>query len=208
MNGHVRHVVSCIDGAGLVAQVRSERYFDACAVPVYQHSSPHFAAVAEMNLSTNRRREDSDWFGVGVGLFWTEMQCSEAVEDLERLILPHLEGMHTAADLWNWHRHLPVEGDRSVPEQDGRETVPSVGDWVAAREWLFKGTGKPGQYRNPFHLAPSMYAARCLPDQQLLPMLDDWLKAFHPEGPLYTPRAKQLAELLRAMPQTPLDAPL
>ncbi len=53
-----------------------------------------------------------------------------------------------------------------------------------------------------------MYAARCLPDEQLFPMLDDWLKAFNPDGPLYTPRAKQLIEILRAMPQTPLDAPL
>ena len=116
--------------------------------------------------------------------------------------------MLTAADLWKWQRQQPVAGESYVPGPQGPEIVPSVGDWPAAREWLCRGTGEPYRYRNPFYQHPTMYAARCLPDEQLFPMLDDWLKAFDPEGPLYTPRAKQLIEILRATPQTPPDAPL
>jgi len=42
----------------------------------------------------------------------------------------------------------------------------------------------------------------------LLPLLDDWLAVFHPEAEHLMPRARKLAEVLRAMPQTPMDAPL
>jgi hypothetical protein len=208
MNGQVRHVVFFANGDGLVAQVRSQRFLETCSTPILKVSYQRCAEVAEMSLRTNRYREipESRWGAPGE--IWSELQCSLAVEDFERLILPQLEGIRTAADLWNWHRHQPVEAQKSESEAQRQEPAPSVGDWAAAREWLYKGTGKPWHYRDPFRMDRTMYAARCLPDEQLFPMLDDWLKAFHPKGPLYTPRAKQLIELLRAMPQTPLDAPL
>ena len=208
MNGQVRHVVFYTNVDGLVAQVRSQRFLETVVQPVLKSSHQSFATVAEMSLRSNRYREDLDWLWVGIGEIWSELQCTLAVEDLERLILPQLEGMHTAEDLWNWHRNQPVEGQKSDLEVQTREIAPSVGNWAAAREWLHKGTGKPYPYRTPFRLDRTMYAARCLPDEQLFPMLDDWLQAFDPEGPLYTPRAKQLIEILRATPQTPPDAPL
>lgn len=209
MNGRVRHVVFFETGqTGLAAQVRSQRFLETCSAPILKVSYQRCATVAEMALRPNRRREDSDSYWGAPGEIWSELQCSLAVEDFERLILPHLEGMRTAADLWNWHRNQPVEAQKSDSEVQRLELAPSVGDWAAAREWLFKGTGKPWHYRDPFRMDRTMYAARCLPDEQLFPMLDDWLKAFHPDGSLYTPRAKQLIEILRAMPQTPLDAPL
>jgi hypothetical protein len=208
MNGQVRHVVFFANGDGLVAQVRSQRYLEACVAPIRKRSYQSLAEVAEMSLRTNRYREDSESRWGSPGEIWSELQCSLAVEDLERLILPLLEGLRTAADLWNWHRHQPVAAPKSDSEVQRQDLAPSVGDWAAARDWLFKGTDKPWHYRDPFRMDRTMYAARCLPDEQLFPMLEDWLKAFHPEGPIYTPRAKQLIEILRAMPQTPLDAPL
>lgn len=209
MNGRVRHVVFFETGqTGLAAQVRSQRFLETCSAPILKVSYQRCATVAEMALRPNRRREDSDSYWGAPGEIWSELQCILAVEDFERLILPQLEGMRTAADLWNWHRNQPVAAPKSVSEVQRQELAPSVGDWAAAREWLFKGTGKPWHYRDPFRMDRTMYAARCLPDEQLFPMLDDWLKAFHPDGSLYTPRAKQLIEILRAMPQTPLDAPL
>lgn len=209
MNGQVRQVVFYETGpTGLAAQVRSQRFLETCSAPILKVSYQSCAAVAEMTLRTSRFRENQDSRWGAPGEIWSELQCSLAVEDFERLILPQLEGMRTAADLWNWHRHQPVEAKKFESEVQRQELAPSVGDWAAAREWLCKGTAESGQYRNPFRMDRTMYAARCMPDEQLFPMLDDWLKAFHPEGPLYTPRAKQLIEILRAMPQTPLDAPL
>jgi hypothetical protein len=208
MNGQVRHVVFFANGDGLVAQVRSQRFLETCSTPILKVSYQRCAEVAEMSLRTNRYREipESRWGAPGE--IWSELQCSLAVEDFERLILPQLEGMRTAVDLWNWHRQQPVKAQKSESEAQRQEPAPSAGDWAAAREWLCKGTGKPWHYRDPIQMDSTMYAARCLPDEQLFPMLDDWLKAFHPDGPLFTPRAKQLIDILRAMPQTPLDAPL
>lgn len=207
MNGQVRHVVFYANGDGLVAQVRSQRFLETVVEPVMKCSYRSFSAVAEMTLWANRYREDVDWLGAQ-GEIWSELQCTLAVEDLERLILPQLEGMHTAADLWKWARNQPVEAQKSDSERKSREVPPCVGDWAAAHAWLLKGTGKPWHYRDPWRMDRTMYAARCLPDEQLFPMLDDWLKAFHPEGSVYTPRTKQVIEILRAAPQTPPDAPL
>lgn len=208
MNGQVRHVVFYVNGDGLVAQVRSQRFLETVVEPVMKCSYRRFSKVAEMVLRIQRLREDFDWFGLDLGPLCSELQCRESISDLERLILPQMEGLHTAADLWNWHRNQPAEGEKSDLERQGREAPPPVGDWAAARAWLHKGTGKPYPYRTPHGMDRTMYAARCLPDEQLFPMLDDWLKAFDPEGPLYTPRAKQLIEILRTSPQTRPDAPL
>lgn len=169
MNGQVRHVVFFANGDGLVAQVRSQRYLEACVAPIRKRSYQSLAEVAEMSLRTNRYREDSESRWGAPGEIWSELQCSLAVENLERLILPQLEGLRTAADLWNWHRHQPVAAPKSDSEVQRQELAPSVGDWAAARDWLFKGTDKPWHYRDPFRMDRTMYAARCLPDEQLFP---------------------------------------
>ena len=208
MGGRVRHVVFYANGDGVIAQVRSQRFLETCVEPIRKLSHQRLAEVAQMPLRAVRLREEPASYGGAPGEIWSELQCDLAVKDFERLILPQLDGMRTAADLWNWHRNQPVEAKRFELEVKRQELAPLVGDWAAAREWLSIRDSESGHYRNPFRMDRTMYAARCLPDEQLFPMLDDWLKAFNPDGPLYTPRAKQLIEILRAMPQTPLDAPL
>ncbi len=205
-NGRVRHVVG-YESTGLVAQARSQRYLETCEVPIGGKPELTRAVVAEMILNTARCRDDRDWLGLlGGGVDSSNEYCAMAVEDLERLILPQLNALRTAADLWAWHQRRPVAGDRFVPDSPGM--MPPVGNWPAVRAWLKEGNGTPRHYHNPWHLSSSLYAARCLPDEQLLPMLDDWLASFNPEAEHLMPRARKLAEVLRAMPQTPMDAPL
>lgn len=119
------------------------------------------------------------------------------VEDIQRLLLPVLDRLHTAQDLWEW-----LSQPRALPS--GR--FPGFSDFSELKEWCCTR-------QNFFDLSVAIYAARCLPDETFHPLLQMWREAaeanskLHPEHPGIKNTLKR-AELYGQMARTPLDAPL
>jgi hypothetical protein len=120
-----------------------------------------------------------------------------AVEDIRQLLLPVLDRLHTAQDLWEW-----LSQPMTLPS--GR--FPGFSDLHSLKEWC-------GIHQNFFALTKRIYAARCLPDEAFQPLLHVWRAAAEAESKLRPdhPGIKntlKLAEAFEQMPQTPLCAPL
>jgi hypothetical protein len=116
-----------------------------------------------------------------------------AMEDIKRLLLPLLDQLHTAGDLWQW-----------LSQPRGR--FPGVADLSLLREWSFS-------HQNFFSLSNVVYAARCMPDDVFQPLLQVFRQAAEAEGLKYPehpgiPNTLKRADIYAQMPQTPMDAPL
>lgn len=117
-----------------------------------------------------------------------------AIEDIQRLILPQLDVLHTAQDLWNW---------RCRPEQN--ETYfPGFADRQRARAWL------ESKRNSLLQLQDFFYAARVLADESFDPLVRAWEAALQVAAEKYPGAANGLRYVtaFRELPQTPMDAPL
>ena len=211
--GGGRQVIS-YGGGGLRVEVQSDRYWGVkrAVFPTIDLSS---AAVANWTLSAERQRDNTDWGtypdqGGGVAspehILW-------AVEDIQRLILPKLDALQTAEDLWHL-RCRPVE-------QEG--WFPGLADLARAVAW-FGSVNKHMDVMNDW-----LYVARVLPEEDYEQLLSAWELASRKEvtadvlTPLQTERhlpdickrreqsalsVSKYAAALRALPQTPCDGPL
>ncbi len=194
--------------------MQSDRYWGVkrAVFPTIDLSS---AAVANWTLSAERQRDNTDWGtypdqGGGVAspehILW-------AVEDIQRLILPKLDALQTAEDLWHL-RCRPVE-------QEG--WFPGLADLARAVAW-FGSVNKHMDVMNDW-----LYVARVLPEEDYEQLLSAWELASRKEvtadvlTPLQTERhlpdickrreqsalsVSKYAAALRALPQTPWDGPL
>jgi hypothetical protein len=93
-------------------------------------------------------------------VWWGESDSPEeiawAVQDMERLLLPVLDRLHTAQDLWDW-----------VSQPGNLLRAPSFPGFLnlgQLREWSHSA-------QNFFGLRIPVYAARCLPDDEFQPLL-------------------------------------
>lgn len=118
-----------------------------------------------------------------------------AVEDIQRLILPQLDSLHTAGDLWGWRCRRPVL------KEDG---FPGFADTKRALAWLEARRNKLLLLQDPF------YAARVLANDELEPLLRAWEAASQDviETSYEAKNNLRFAAAFRALPQTPWDGPL
>lgn len=136
-----------------------------------------------------------------------------AVEDILRLILPKLDALQTAEDLWKL-RCPPVEYEGGFP---------GLADLARAVAW-FGSVNRHVDVMNDW-----LYVARVLPEEDYAQLLGAWELASRKEvtadvlTPLQTERdlpdickrreqsalsVSKYAVALRALPRTPWDAPL
>lgn len=179
----------------LGAEVHSERY-QAVKRSLNWPGELRNAVVASLSLSEERQRDNIDWGtypGQG-GAVASPEQVKWAVEDMVRLILPQLDELHTARDLWNWQC-------RPVPN---KEWFPGFADKAHAVGWLER------QCSSLLLLQDELYAARVLSDEEFEPLLRAWETASQTVAQT-RPRARdnlRFAAAFRALPKTPLDGPL
>lgn len=119
------------------------------------------------------------------------------VEDIQQFLLPVLDQLHTAQDLWEWQRR-----PRALPSGH----FPGFSDFSELKEWCCTR-------QNFFALSEAIYAARCLPDETFRPLLQMWREAAEANSKLHSdhPGIKNTlkrAEVYEQMPRTPLNAPL
>lgn len=119
------------------------------------------------------------------------------VEGVQQILLPVLDRLHTAQDLWEW-----LSQPRALPSGQ----FPGFSDFSQLKEWCCTR-------QNFFALSEAIYAARCLPDETFRPLLHIWRAAAEGESKLRPdhPGIKntlKLAEAFEQMPQTSLCAPL
>jgi len=192
--GGGRQVVS-YGGSGLEAEVQSERY-QAIKRSLNFPGAMRNALVVTMSLSEERQRDNADWGsfpGQGGGVASPE-HVKWAIEDILRLILPQLDALHTAQDLWNW-RCRPVRNAKWFPGFADRA-------WTVA--WL------QSQHNSLLQLQDHFYAARVLADDDFELLLQAWeaaLQAVVQKYPVVNDGLRY-ASAFRALPQTPLDGPL
>lgn len=121
-----------------------------------------------------------------------------AMEDIQRLLLPVLDRLHTAQDLWDWLSQPTI-----LP---GGHLSPGFSDLRRLKEWSHSG-------QNFFHLRIPIYAARCLPDDAFLPLVRIYREAVE-DGILRYPNHVSVKSWMKRveaygrMPRTPPDAPL
>ena len=117
-----------------------------------------------------------------------------AIEDILRLILPQLDALHTAQELWSW-RCRPARMETSFP---GFADIQRAFALLEAKPTWAIG------------LKEEMYAARCLPDSSYEPLLLAWERLLQPraEGENGFAQSLRCAAAFRALQQTPLDGPL
>lgn len=211
--GGGRQVIS-YGGGGLEAEVQSERYLGV-KLALFPTAGWSSAAVAKLTLSAERQRDNADWGtypdqGGGVAspehILW-------AVEDILRLILPKLDALQTAEDLWK-QRERPVEYEGGFP---------GLADLARAVAWF----GSVNMHMDV--MSDWLYAARVLPEEDYEQLLGAWELASRKEvtadviKPPQTERdlpgirerrelsaqnVSKYAVALRALPRTPLDGPL
>lgn len=192
--GGGRQVISYGNGNELKAEVQSERY-QAIKRSLDWPDELCDAGVAVMSLSEERQRDNSDWGrypGQGGGVASLE-HVRWAIEDILRLILPQLDALHTAQDLWNWRCRL-VRIETSLP---GFADIQRTFTILETKPTWAIG------------MKEEMYAARCLPDSSYEPSLLAWERLLQPraEGRGFA-QSLRFAAAFRALPQTPLDGPL
>lgn len=188
--GGGRQVIRFSDG-GMDAFVQSERLLSimhVCGWKVELKS----ANVVSLSQSCLGQQDDPDacvWRG---GTDSPE-EIAWAVEDILRLLLPQLDHLHTAQDLWQ--RLSQPDGD-----------FPGFSDVDRLKEWFMP---------DPGHTSCSnrLYAARCLPDEDFEPLLQVWKESLQIALQMNPDRDPiknflKYAAAFRQLPQTPMDAPL
>ena len=114
-------------------------------------------------------------------------------EDVVRLVIPRLDGMQTAADLFSkeWCFNKPI--DYFMP---GFSDMPRLHAWMAN-----KGNVLSGLHRG-------IYSARCLPDEVFKPTAIAWMESLKNRSQPADMKEVKFIEVLLDMPQTPMDSPL
>jgi len=191
--GGGRQVVS-YGGSGLKAEVQSER-FQSVKRSLNWPSELRHARVALLTLSEERQRDNPDWGsypGQG-GAVASPEYVRWAIEDIKRLILPQLDTLHTAKDLWNWWCR-PAQKETSFP---GFSYMRQALAWMEAN---------PSRV---YALIEAVYAARCLSDDTYTPLLLAWVKVLQPQAEVRAyAQSLRFAAAYQQLPQTPEDAPL
>ena len=114
-------------------------------------------------------------------------------EDVVRLVIPRLDGMQTAADLFSKEWCFKKPSEYFMP---GFSDVPRLHSWMAN-----KGNVLSGLHRG-------IYSARCLPDETFKPTAVAWLESLKYRAQPADMKEVKFIEALLEMPQTHMDSPL
>lgn len=142
--------------------------------------------------------QDVVWGGAGGLGAESPEQIAWAVQDLERLLMPVLDRLHTAQDLWEW-----VSQPTNVPNA---RSFPGFSNLDQLRVWCRTG-------QRLIDLNSMVYAARCLPDEQFHSLLCFYREATedsmlrHPDH-LGIKTWMKFVEAYERMPRTSPDGPL
>lgn len=159
------------------------------------------AAVLRFNWDDMVRwapAQDVVWRGAGGLGANSPEEVAWAVQDLERLLVPVLDRLHTAQDLWDW-----VSQPKNMPQVP---SFPGLSDLDQLRAWCLTGGSLP-------RLFIPIYAARCLPDETFRPLLQIFREGVEeelrrkPDNSTVKAWVKRV-EVYERMPQTPPDGPL
>lgn len=166
------------------------------------HDTGWNASLSDANVLSFDGRDLVRW-GHAQACVWgggadSPEQIAWAVQDMERLLLPVLDRLHTAQDLWDWV---------SQPGNLMRApSFPGFSDLDRLREWS-------RSEQNFFGLRIPVYAARCLPDDEFQPLLRVYREAVE-DGMLRYPNHVSVKSWLKRveayarMPRTSPDGPL
>lgn len=188
--GGGRQVIRFSDG-GMDAFVQSERLLSVMHVCGWKVELKS-ANVVSFSHSSLGQQDDPDACVWGGGTDSPE-EIAWAVEYIQRLLLPQLDRLHTAQDLW-----------QRLSQPEG--SFPGVSDLTRLKEWFMRDSGHTS-------CSNRLYAARCLPDKDFEPLLQAWEESLqitlqmHPEREPIKNFMKYAA-VFRQLPQTPMDAPL
>ncbi len=190
--GGGRQVISFGTSSGMDAHVQSERLLSvllACGWKV-DLTNANVVSFDRPSLVQQVDPDECVWEGGGTD---SPEEIAWAVEDIQRFLLPQLDHLHTAQDLW-----------QQLGQPDG--AFPGCSDLPRLKEWCLCG-------QNFFHLTIRVYAARCLPDEEFQPLLQMWREVLEIARGLYPEHSGikntlQRAEAYGQLPRTPMDAPL
>ena len=198
-------MVSYSIGDGVIAEVQSERLksvLRAVGWPCEMRS----AGVVTLSLGVMRGLDHPDWDGPnnrssGARVPVSPEHIVHALEDFERLILPSLDVLHTARDLWVWYQR-PNGYSLSFPGYSYALSFPGFADESVVKAWLLDPQSNLDRTRE------AMYSARVLPDERYFPLLDAWEAGLSTRPEVTFVNLLKRAQGYRKLPQTPPDGPL
>ena len=135
------------------------------------------------------------WRGGGVD---SPEEIAWAVQDMERLLLPVLDRLHTAQDLWDW---VSQPGNLlRAPSFPGFSDLDRLSAWSRTGE-------------NHLQLRIPIYAARCLPEGEYKPLLRIYRELVEEEmrrkpNDVNVKARMRRVEFYERMPRTPPEGPL
>lgn len=140
-------------------------------------------------LSNGRKLIDQGWIGDDPGGMGWEEEMLWAINDVEKILVPLLQQMESSKDLFDWY----------FDPANAKLNRSSFSDWGADIE--------SKAIESDARLA--LYAARYLPDEKFLAMLDKWVQALSKVSETHHGArvSLKIAEVLRTLPQTP-DGPM
>ena len=190
VDGGGKQVLEFVGAWGMIASAKSERFREVRARSS-GHPSWELASsdVFKLILSDGREKIDQGWIGDDPGGMGWEEEMLWAINDVEKVFLPLLQRMQSSKDLFDWYFD-PV---------NARLNRSSFSDWGADIE--SKAIAIDARL--------ALYAARYLPDEMFLAMLDKWVQVLSAlsESHHGARVSLKIAEVLRTLPQTP-DGPM
>jgi hypothetical protein len=190
INGGGKQVLEFVGAWGMIASAKSERFRD---VRARSSGNPNFklalSDVFTLLLSNGRKDVGQGWIGDDPGGMGWEEEMLWAINDVEKVFLPLLQKMQSSKDLFDWYFD-PV---------NAKINRSSFSNWGADIE--SKAIAIDARL--------ALYAARYLPDEKFLAMLDKWVQILSAVSETnHGARVSlKIAEVLRILPQTP-DGPM
>ena len=190
VDGGGKQVLEFVGAWGMIASVKSERFRD---VRARSSGNPSFkltlSDVFTLWLSNGRKLIDQGWIGDDPGGMGWEEEMLWAINDVEKILVPLLQQMESSKDLFDWY----------FDPENAKLNRSSFSDWGADIE--------SKAIESDARLA--LYAARYLPDEKFLAMLDKWVQILSTVSETnHGARVSlKIAEVLRTLPQTP-DGPM